>query len=85
MRSPGRVNEMSTTWRQVPILLFEVAWKLMWLGVIALPWWGNKLDAATREQVGAVLWAVIIVAVIPWRHVFAHYVIAAGEPSRRSQ
>jgi hypothetical protein len=72
--------------RMLPILLFEVAWKLIWLGVVALPLWlNNKLDGATLEQAGAVLWVVIIIAVIPWRHVLAQYVIAPGDPWRRSR
>jgi hypothetical protein len=72
--------------RMLPILLFEVAWKLIWLGVVALPLWSdNKLEGATREQAGAVLWVVIIIAVIPWRHVLAQYVMAPGEPWRRSR
>jgi hypothetical protein len=73
--------------RMLPILLFEVAWKLIWLGVVALPLWldNNKLDGATREQAGAVLWVVIIIAVIPWRHVLAQYVMAPGDPWRRSR
>jgi hypothetical protein len=72
--------------RMLPILLFEVGWKLTWLGVIAVPLWlDNKLDGATREQTGAVLWVVIIIAVIPWRLVFTQYVMAPGEPWRRSR
>ena len=72
--------------RMLPVLLFEVGWKLTWLGVIALPLWlDNKLEGATREQAGAVLWVVIIIAVIPWRHVLTEYVIAPGEPWRRSR
>lgn len=76
--------------RMLPILLFEVAWKLTWLGVVALPMWSDQtLDVATREQAGAVLWVVIIIAVIPWRHVFAQYVTKHGDrwrsdPSPRS-
>ena len=69
--------------RMLPILLFEVAWKLTWLGVVALPlWFSGNLDAATREQASAVLWVVIIIAVIPWRHVVTSYVTATGEPWR---
>ena len=72
--------------RMLPILFFEVSWKLLWLGVVALPLWSdNQLEGATRTQAGAVLWVVIIIAVIPWRHVLAQYVMAPGEPWRRSR
>jgi hypothetical protein len=71
--------------RMLPILLFEVSWKLLWLGVVALPLWlDNQLEGATRTQAGAVLWVVMIIAVIPWRHVFSQYVLAPGEPWRRN-
>lgn len=72
--------------RMLPILLFEVAWKLLWLGVVALPLWSDdRLQGATREQAGAVLWVALIIAVIPWRHVLAQYVMAPGEPWRRAR
>jgi hypothetical protein len=72
--------------RMLPVLLFEVSWKLLWLGVVALPLWSdNQLEGATRTQASAVLWVVIIIAVIPWRHVLAQYVMAPGEPWRRSR
>jgi hypothetical protein len=68
----------------LPILVFEVAWKLIWLAVVALPLWSDgRLDGAVREQAGAVLWVVIVIAVVPWRHVFVQYVTAPGEPWRR--
>ena len=72
--------------RMLPILLFEVTWKLIWLGVVALPLWSdNNLEGATRTQAAAVLWVVIIIAVIPWRHVLTQYVITRGDPWRRSR
>lgn len=72
--------------QMLPILLFEVMWKLIWLGVVALPLWSeNKLEGATRAQTGAVLWVLIIIAVIPWHHVFTHYATAPAEPWRRTR
>jgi hypothetical protein len=72
--------------RMLPILLFEVTWKLLWLGVVALPLWShNHLEGATRTQADAVLWVVLIIAVIPWRHVLAQYVLAPGDPWRRNR
>lgn len=72
--------------RMLPILLFEVAWKLTWLGVIALPMWlDHTLDSATAGQTGAVLWVVVIIAVVPWRYVLRQYVTAPGSAWRRSR
>lgn len=66
--------------RMLPILLFEVGWKLTWLGVVALPLWANgSLTGATLEQTTAVLWVIIVIAVIPWRHVVSQFVLARGE------
>ena len=71
--------------RMLPILLFEVAWKLLWLGVVALPLWSSdQLRGATREQAGRVLWVAIIIAVIPWRHVLTQFVRTPGQPWRRT-
>ena len=66
--------------RMLPILLFEVGWKLTWLGVVALPLWlDGNLTGATREQTAAVLWVIIVIAVIPWRHVVSQFVLARGD------
>jgi len=66
--------------RMLPILLFEVGWKLAWLGLVAAPLWAHKnLTGATREQAGAVLWVVVIIAVIPWSHLIRQFVLAPGE------
>lgn len=66
--------------RLLPILLFEVIWKLLWLAIIAVPLWSEgELTGAVRDQAGTVLWVVIVIAVIPWRYVFTRYVIAAGD------
>jgi hypothetical protein len=70
--------------RMLPVLLFEVTWKLLWLGLVALPAWvDNDLEGTTRTQTGTVLLVVIIIAVIPWRYVFAQFVAAPADPWRR--
>ena len=45
-----------------------------------LPLWSDgDLTGATREQASAVLWVVIVIAVVPWRHVVSRFVLARGE------
>lgn len=66
--------------RLLPVLLFEVAWKLIWLGVVALPLWlDHAMDPAARELTGEVLWVVVILAVIPWRYAFSRYLTRRGD------
>jgi hypothetical protein len=66
--------------RMLPILLFEVGWKLIWLGIVALPLWlDGNLTGATLEQANTVLLVAIIIVVIPWRHVVSQFVLARGE------
>ena len=66
--------------------LIPASWKLLWLGVVVLPLvMHDQLDTATRNQAGTILWVVVIIAVIPWRHVLNQYVLAPGEPWRRGR
>lgn len=66
--------------QMLPILLFEVGWKALWLGVVALPLWlDDNLTGAVWENTIKVLWVIIVVAVIPWRHAFRQFVLARGE------
>jgi hypothetical protein len=69
--------------KMLPILLFESAWKLLWLGAIAVPLWiRGDMDTATSEVAGTVLWVVIILAVIPWGYVSTQYIRRPGDPWR---
>jgi hypothetical protein len=66
--------------RMLPILLFEVGWKLLWLGTVALPLWlDGNLTGATREQTATVLLGAIVIAVVPWRYVGRQYVTTRGD------
>ncbi len=66
--------------RMLPILMFEVGWKLLWLGTVALPlWMDGDLSGATREETVKILWVGFIIAVLPWRHVVRQFVLARGD------
>lgn len=66
--------------QMLPLLLWELAWKSIWLLAVALPLWlSGQMDQATWATTSACLMAVIIPFAIPWRHVFAHYVMKRGD------
>jgi hypothetical protein len=66
--------------RLLPLLLFESAWKLIWLSVVALPKAAaGGMDAATQEVVVNCAVVLVILAVTPWRYVWQQYVRAHGD------
>jgi hypothetical protein len=66
--------------QMLPVLLFELIWKAIYLIAFALPLWSaHRINAATAEDIKAVLMAVIFIPLIPWRYVFAHYVLKHGD------
>lgn len=66
--------------QMLPLLLWELAWKSIWLLAVALPLWlTGQMNEATWATTSACLMAVIIPFVIPWRHVLAHYVTKRGD------
>jgi hypothetical protein len=69
--------------RMLPILLFEVTWKVIWIAAVAIPHLvSHDLDAATREVLFNCLFVVIVLAVIPWRYVWRRYIRTPGNAWR---
>jgi hypothetical protein len=67
--------------QMIPLLLFELAWKAIWLAAFALPrWLDGTLDAAMRSSVFDTALGAVLLLVIPWRYVRAHYVAKPGDP-----
>jgi hypothetical protein len=67
----------------LPVLMFEAAWKLLWLALVALPTAADgDLDSATATTLLNCSLVVVILAVIPWGYVWRHYVRADGDPWR---
>jgi hypothetical protein len=66
--------------RMLPVMLFEVTWKVVWYAVVAVPLWtSSTMDAANQAFAWDCLLVVPLLAVIPWRHVLAQYVSARGD------
>jgi hypothetical protein len=64
----------------IPILLFEMTWKVIWLSTVALPLWiaGELNDATATVAINCSL-VVIVVLILPWPYLVRQYVIRSGD------
>ena len=63
----------------LPILLFELAWKTIWLVDYGLPQWMAGVNTAQfTEDFKAIAMGVIFIPIIPWGYVFRRYLKAPG-------
>ncbi len=66
--------------QMLPLLLFELVWKAIYLIAFALPLYlAHGIDGATAEDIRGVLMVVVFIPCVPWRYVFANYVMKPGE------
>lgn len=66
--------------QMLPVLLFEVVWKAIYLIAFAYPVWSaHQVTAAMKEDIKAVSMVVILLPLIPWGHVFRQYIVKRGE------
>jgi len=66
--------------QMLPLLLFELVWKTIWLAFVAYPvWMAGQMDADMWESTKACLMVVIVPFVIPWGYVFRHFVTMRGD------
>jgi len=64
----------------LPILVFEVLWKVLWFGIVALPHLlANTVDAPFESFLFNMLFVIPIIAVTPWDFVWNRYVRTRGE------
>lgn len=73
--------------QMLPVLLFELLWKVIWSATVWLPQWSaGQMTADVLESAPSILAGVIIVPiVIPWSYVFANYLKKPGDRWLRSQ
>ena len=65
----------------LPLLMFEFAWKAIWIFDYGLPqWYAGQVPPTFAEDFMAIGAGVILMPiVIPWGYVYRHYIKAAGE------
>jgi hypothetical protein len=61
--------------QMIPLLMFETAWKMIWLIDYGLPqWFADRRPATFADDFPAILMVGLVILVIPWRYVFRSYV-----------
>jgi hypothetical protein len=64
----------------LPLLVFEVLWKVLWFGIVALPLFlTNGFDAPTETLLFSNLFVIPIILVTPWDLVWKRFVAARGD------
>lgn len=67
--------------KMLPLLMFEFAWKLLWMLAVWLPLWlGHNVDADTADNMFAILMGVVLVPlVVPWGYIWQTFVVAPAD------
>ena len=71
--------------QMLPLMIYEVVWKTIWLTLIALrAWlsghWTPDIESLFIDCIGI----VIAFFIVPWRYVWARYFLQPMEPLRRA-
>jgi hypothetical protein len=57
----------------LPLLVYELLWKMIWLCGIALPLWvANQVDADTRASFFEIAPIMILIPLLPWGYIFSN-------------
>jgi len=72
--------------QMLPLMIYEVAWKTIWLVLIAFrAWlagkWTPDIESLFNDCIGIVLAYIFM----PWRYVWARYVVQPMEPLRQAK
>ncbi len=66
--------------QMIPLLLFELIWKGIYLVAFALPLWSaHQINDAVAADIQSVLMVVIFIPLIPWGYVFRNYIVKRGD------
>ena len=71
--------------RMLPLVLFMIFYKTVWLAAVALPLWraGTLAGSAAGAMASDFSWLWIPVIAVPWGYVWRTYVVPAGASGER--
>ncbi|MFO1241409.1 MAG: hypothetical protein U1E64_13805 [Sphingomonadaceae bacterium] len=70
--------------QMLPLMLYEIAWKTIWLTLIAgRAWMAGKWTPDIEGMFTECIGIVVAYFIVPWRYVWARYVVQPMEPLRR--
>jgi hypothetical protein len=63
--------------KMLPIILFEIIYKLVWLIIVAYPLWiNNALQGSPAEGMAkAFMWVILPIIAMPWRYFFRTHIL----------
>lgn len=69
--------------QMLPLMLYEIAWKTIWIVLIAgRAWLAGKWTADIEGLFYDCIGIIIAYFIVPWRYVWARYVVQPMEPLR---
>ena len=68
--------------RMLPIMVFMIFYKSIWLFAVAYPLWrAGTLDGSPAEEMARVfVWVIVPAAVVPWGYFVRHFVLWSRAP-----
>ncbi len=66
--------------QMIPLLLFELIWKAIYLLAFAVPLWrAHLVNATAAADIQACLMVVVFIPLIPWGYVVKQYITQRGD------
>jgi hypothetical protein len=63
--------------KMLPLVLFEIIYKLVWLVIVAYPLWsaGQLAGSPAEGMTNAFLWVVLPIVATPWKYALDRYIL----------
>lgn len=66
--------------QMLPLLMFEFAWKVIWVAAYGLPQWaaGQLTPVTSEDLLNTMVGVILMPLVIPWGYIWRRYVVQPG-------